>query len=91
MSFDKKGKLSPPYIGQCRISKRIDNVAYKMELPSKLAKVHLVFHIWTLKKYKGSLSLIIPTKNIGIKDNLYFEDIPVSNLDRRFTCWGPRR
>ena len=45
MRFGKKGKLSPWYIGPYRISKRIDNVAYELELPQKLAAVNPVFHV----------------------------------------------
>ncbi|WMV46709.1 hypothetical protein MTR67_040094 [Solanum verrucosum] len=40
MRFGKKGKLSPRYIGLYRISKRIGNVAYELELPQELAAVH---------------------------------------------------
>ncbi|WMV33871.1 hypothetical protein MTR67_027256 [Solanum verrucosum] len=83
MRFGKKGKLSPLYIGPYRISKRIDNVAYELELPSELAAVHPVFHISMLNKCMGDHSLIIPTENIGIKDNLYYEEIPVEILDRQ--------
>ncbi|WMV09888.1 hypothetical protein MTR67_003273 [Solanum verrucosum] len=43
MRFGKKGKLSPWYIGPYRISKRIDNVAYELELPQELATVHQGF------------------------------------------------
>ena len=43
MRFGKKGKLSPRYIGSYRISKRIDNVAYELELPQELAAIHLIF------------------------------------------------
>ncbi|WMV49474.1 hypothetical protein MTR67_042859 [Solanum verrucosum] len=38
--FGKKGKLSPWYIGPYRISKRVVNVAYELELPQELATVH---------------------------------------------------
>ncbi|WMV32362.1 hypothetical protein MTR67_025747 [Solanum verrucosum] len=50
MRFSKKGKLSPQYIGPYRITKRIGNVAYELELPQELAVVHPVFHISMLKK-----------------------------------------
>ena len=33
MRFCKKGKLNPRYIGPYRISKRMGNVAYELELP----------------------------------------------------------
>ncbi|WMV54418.1 hypothetical protein MTR67_047803, partial [Solanum verrucosum] len=81
--FSKKGKLSPRYIGPYRISKRVGNVAYKLELPQELAAVHPVFHISMLKKYMGDHSLIIPTEDIGINDSLSYEKIPVQILDRQ--------
>ncbi|WMV29495.1 hypothetical protein MTR67_022880 [Solanum verrucosum] len=82
MRFGKKGKLSPRYIGPYRISKRIGNVDYELELPQELLAVHPVFHIFMLKKCMGDPSLIIPTEDIGIKDSLSYEDIPVQILDR---------
>ncbi|WMV09353.1 hypothetical protein MTR67_002738 [Solanum verrucosum] len=36
-----------------------------------------------LKKCMGDPSLIIPTEDIGIKDNLSYEEIPVQILDRQ--------
>ena len=59
MRFVKKGKLNPRYIGPYKISKRIGNVAYELELPPELAAVHPVFHISMLKKCMGDPSLII--------------------------------
>ena len=70
MRFCKKGKLSSRYIGPYKISKRVGNVAYVLELPQELAAVHPVFHISMLKKCFGDPSLIQPTDNVGIKDNL---------------------
>ena len=69
MRFGKKCKLNPLYIGPYQI-KRIDNVAYELELPQELVAVHLVFHIFMLKMFLGDPTLIIQTKNIGIKDML---------------------
>ncbi|WMV24276.1 hypothetical protein MTR67_017661 [Solanum verrucosum] len=79
----KNGKHSPRYIGLYRISKRIDKVAYELELPQELVAVHPVFHVSMLKKFMGDPSLIIPTEDIGIKDSLSYEDIPVHILDRQ--------
>ena len=36
-----------------------------------------------LKKYMGDPLLIIPTKDIGIKDNLSYEEICIQILDRQ--------
>ena len=83
MRFGKKGKLSPRYIGPYRIVKRVGNIAYELELPLEVEAVHPVFHISMLKKCMGDPSLIIPTEDIGIKDSLSYEEIPVQILDRQ--------
>ncbi|WMV24936.1 hypothetical protein MTR67_018321 [Solanum verrucosum] len=83
MSFGKKGKLNPQYIGPYRISKRVGNVAYELELPQELAAVHPVFHISMLKKSMDDPLLIMPTEDIGIKDSLSYEEIHVQILDRQ--------
>ncbi|WMV14253.1 hypothetical protein MTR67_007638 [Solanum verrucosum] len=83
MRFGKKGKLSPRYIGPYQIAKRIGKVAYELELPQELAAVHPIFHISMLKKCMGDPLLIIPTEDIGIKDNLSYEEILVQILDRQ--------
>ena len=58
-------------------------MAYKLDLPQELAAVHTVFHISMLKKFLGDPSLIVPTKNMGIKDNLSYEEVSVQILDRQ--------
>ncbi|WMV08221.1 hypothetical protein MTR67_001606 [Solanum verrucosum] len=42
MRFGNKGKLSPRYIGPYKISNRIGNVAYELELSPELAAVHSI-------------------------------------------------
>ncbi|WMV09839.1 hypothetical protein MTR67_003224 [Solanum verrucosum] len=83
MRFGKKGKISPWYIGPYRISKWVDKVGYELELPSELEAVHLLFHVSMLKKCLRDPSLIVPTENIGIKDSLSYEKLPVQILDRQ--------
>ena len=43
--------------------------------------VHQVFHISSLKKCLGDTSLIVPTENVGMKDNLSYEEVHVQILD----------
>ncbi|WMV36878.1 hypothetical protein MTR67_030263 [Solanum verrucosum] len=84
MRFGKKGNFSSRYIGPYRISKKIGKVAYELELPQELTAIHPVFHVSMLKKCMGDPSLIITTKDIGIKDNLSYEEFLVQILDRQF-------
>jgi hypothetical protein len=43
--FRVKGKLAPHYIGPFPVLEKCGNMAYKLELPSSLARVHDVFHV----------------------------------------------
>ena len=45
LRFGLKGKLTPRFIGPFKILQRVGPVAYKVDLPPQLAKVHNVFHI----------------------------------------------
>ncbi|WMV57959.1 hypothetical protein MTR67_051344 [Solanum verrucosum] len=84
MRFDKKGKLSPRYVGPYRILKRIGKVAYELELPADLTVVHPVFHISLLKKCDPVS--IVPLESVAVKDSLLYEDVPVRILDRQRIC-----
>ncbi|TMX01947.1 hypothetical protein EJD97_023034 [Solanum chilense] len=81
--FVKKGKHSPRYIGPYRIFKRVGNLAYELELPKELEAVHPVFYMSIVKKFLVDPSLIVPTENVGIKDNLSNEEVLVQILDRQ--------
>ncbi|GKE41437.1 putative reverse transcriptase domain-containing protein [Tanacetum coccineum] len=43
--FGKRGKLNPRYIGPFRIIERNGPMAYRLELPQELSRVHNVFHV----------------------------------------------
>ena len=83
LRFGKNGKLISRYIGPYRITKRIDNVAYALELPQEIAAFNVLFHISMLKKFMVDLSLIVPTDNVGIKDHLSYEEILVQIFYRQ--------
>nr|GEV60945.1 putative reverse transcriptase domain-containing protein [Tanacetum cinerariifolium] len=42
--FGKRGKLNPMYVGPLKVLKEIRKVAYKLELPEELSRVHNTFH-----------------------------------------------
>ena len=51
VKFDKRGKLSPRYIGPFKVFERVGTVAYLLALPKSLLSVHAVFHVSMLRKY----------------------------------------
>ncbi|XP_074327574.1 uncharacterized protein LOC141665487 [Apium graveolens] len=59
MRFEKKGKLSPCYIGPFEILRRVGEVAYELTLPPSLGHIHNVFHVSYLRKYIPDPSYII--------------------------------
>nr|GFC62525.1 reverse transcriptase domain-containing protein [Tanacetum cinerariifolium] len=38
--FGKRGKLNPRYVGSFKVLERIEDVAYKLDLPEELSRVH---------------------------------------------------
>ncbi|GKF12663.1 putative reverse transcriptase domain-containing protein [Tanacetum coccineum] len=42
--FGKRGKLNPRYVGPFKVLEKVRSVAYKLELPKELSRVHNTFH-----------------------------------------------
>ncbi|GJS24861.1 putative reverse transcriptase domain-containing protein [Tanacetum coccineum] len=42
--FGKRGKLNPRYVGPFKVLEKVGEVAYKLELPEELSRVHNTFH-----------------------------------------------
>lgn len=82
MRFINKGNLSLRYIGPYHIMGKIGSVAYELNLPANLAAAHFVFHVLMLKNDVGDYSLGIPKEDIGMKNLLSYEEVPIEILDR---------
>ncbi|GKE71480.1 putative reverse transcriptase domain-containing protein [Tanacetum coccineum] len=80
--FGKCGKLNPRYVRPFRIIERIGPVAYRLELPQELSRVHNVFHVCNLKKCLSDNTLVIPLEEIQLDDKLNFVEEPVDIMDR---------
>ncbi|XP_019248846.1 PREDICTED: uncharacterized protein LOC109228122 [Nicotiana attenuata] len=83
MKTSQSWKLSPRYVGPCKIIQRIGQVAYKLELPLEMSLVHPVFHVSILKKVVGDPTLIVSVETIDISEELTYEEILVAILDRQ--------
>ncbi|WVZ75810.1 hypothetical protein U9M48_023841, partial [Paspalum notatum var. saurae] len=81
--FGVKGKLAPRYVGPFKISEKCGPVAYRLELPPRLAAVHDIFHVSQLKKCLRVPEEEIDTSQVEIEPDLTYEARPVKVLDRK--------
>ena len=82
MRFGKKEKLSPRYIGPYDILERIGELAYRLELPSKLSQLHDVFDIYMFRKYVLKSSHVIKHEQVEIQKYLTYSTEPIHILSR---------
>jgi hypothetical protein len=79
--FGIKGKLSPRYIGPFKVLEQKGTVAYQLELPIQLSKVHDVFHVSQLKKCLREPSEQLQDLNIKLQPDLSYEERPLKILE----------
>ncbi|GJR81488.1 putative reverse transcriptase domain-containing protein [Tanacetum coccineum] len=65
-----------------RVIERVGTVAYKLELPQQLSRVHNTFHVSNLKKCLSDETLVIPLEELRVDDKLHFVEEPVEVMDR---------
>ncbi|GJS38272.1 putative reverse transcriptase domain-containing protein [Tanacetum coccineum] len=80
--FGKRGKLNPRYVGPFKVLEKFGSVAYKLELPKELSRVHNTFHVSNLKKCYDDEPLVVPLDGLHIDDKLHFIEEPVEIMDR---------
>ncbi|GJY98850.1 putative reverse transcriptase domain-containing protein [Tanacetum coccineum] len=61
---------------------KVGTVAYRLELPQQLSRVHSTFHVSNLKKCLSDEPLAVPLDEIHIDDKLRFVEEPVEIMDR---------
>nr|GFB10329.1 putative reverse transcriptase domain-containing protein [Tanacetum cinerariifolium] len=82
---------------------RIRPVAYKLELPDKLRRIHDTFHVSNLKRCFMNDDVVIPLDEVQLDNKLHFVKEPVEIMDREAkwlkqsrisivkVCWNSRR
>ncbi|GJZ04277.1 putative reverse transcriptase domain-containing protein [Tanacetum coccineum] len=80
--FGKQGKLNPRYVRTFKVIERVGSIAYKLELPEELSRVHNMFHVSNLKKCYADEPLAIPLDGLHFDDKLQFVEEPLEIMDR---------
>ncbi|GKF07807.1 hypothetical protein Tco_0042031, partial [Tanacetum coccineum] len=80
--FGKRGKLNPRYVGPFKVLEKVGEVAYKLELPEELSRLHNTFHVSNLKKYHADEPLAVPLDGLHLDDKLYFVEEPLEIVGR---------
>ncbi|GJZ91471.1 putative reverse transcriptase domain-containing protein [Tanacetum coccineum] len=99
--FGKRGKLNPRYVRPFRVLAKVGKVAYKLELPQELSRVHHTFHVSNLKKCYADEPLVMPLEGIHVDDKLQFVEEPVEIMEREIkrlkqsriplvVCWNSK-
>ncbi|GJY91796.1 putative nucleotidyltransferase, ribonuclease H [Tanacetum coccineum] len=79
--FGKRGKLNPRYVGPFKVLGKVGEVAYKLELPEELSRVHNTFHVSNQKKCYADEPLAVPLDGLHFDDKLQFVEEPVEIMD----------
>ncbi|GJU22513.1 putative reverse transcriptase domain-containing protein [Tanacetum coccineum] len=80
--FGKRGKLNPRYVEPFKVLEKVGSVAYKLELPQELSRVHNTFHVSNLKRCYSDDPLTVPLDGLHVDDKLQFVEEPVEIMDR---------
>nr|GFA27682.1 putative reverse transcriptase domain-containing protein [Tanacetum cinerariifolium] len=79
--FGKRGKLNPRYVRPFKVIGRVGFVAYKLELPEELSRVHNTFHVSNLKKCYANEPLAVSLDGLHFDDKLQFMEEPIEIMD----------
>nr|GFD33870.1 putative reverse transcriptase domain-containing protein [Tanacetum cinerariifolium] len=76
------GEVNPSYVGPFKVLERVRDVAYKLDLPEELSRVHNTFHVSNLKKCHANEPLVVSLDGLHFDDKLHFVEEPVEIVNR---------
>ena len=79
--FDKRGKLSPRFIGPFEILEKVGIVAYRLASPPSMSGVHEVFHVSMLLRYTPDQAHVVDWGEIEVDMDRTFEEGLVCIMD----------
>lgn len=80
--FGRKGKLSPKFNGPYRNLKCVGSVTYQLELLLELDRIHDVFHVFMLRRYRFEPYYVVSVEEIEVRLDLTFENESVQIMNR---------
>ncbi|KAJ9522416.1 hypothetical protein QJQ45_008282 [Haematococcus lacustris] len=66
-------KFLPRYVGPFKVTGKLGEAAYRLELPPTMSRLHPVFHVSLLKKYTGSQGFPPPPVMEWLEDAPHYE------------------
>jgi hypothetical protein len=81
--FGVKGKLVPRYIRPFPMIEKCGTVAYKLDLPPSLARVHNIFHVSQLKKCLKAPVDVVLLKLTLLEADLSYPEHLIKVLDQK--------
>ncbi|KAL4354373.1 hypothetical protein GQ457_06G018080 [Hibiscus cannabinus] len=79
MRFGRKGKLSLRYIGPYEIVERVVQLL-TVVVASRVERIHDVFHVSMLRRYRSDLSHVMPVEEIELYTDMSYDEEPVEIL-----------
>ena len=72
--------MSPKFIGAYEVIEKVGPVAYRLALSPELEKIHNVFHVSMLMRYKLDPSHVVSSETIELRPDLTYEEESVEIL-----------